>query len=632
MEKINILSLFDGISAGQVALKNIGIGIKNYYASEVDKNAIEVTQNNHPSTIQLGDVNNWRDWDIEWSKIDLLIGGSPCFVAGTKIITKGDYTPIEDVRVGDKVLTHKNRYQKVLRVGCKFSKIYEIQSQSGTVTETTSNHPYYARKRIKLWNKERGCYEFKFKEPEFIKVKDLTNDHYLATPILDTNENPLNLTEDECFLIGLYIGDGHTIKDYKKDEGGCKYRHWQLIISVGKHKLNNFKDIVGLKYYLHPHTQSTYRAVFSSKRLVNYVEQQCGTSSHTKKFGKGVLNLPNHLLKKVVEGYLFADGSFRNKTYRATTVSKDLVESLTLAVAKVFRTTTSIEFTKRAREKVIEGGLVNQSDAWTISFRKKHPKQSRAWVIDGFVWNPIKRLKETDKKKQVFNIEVDEDNSYVANNHVVHNCQGFSLSGKQLAFDDPRSKLFFVYVDILDHIKKINPGVKFLLENVKMKKSNVDIITDFLKVEPKLINSSLASAQNRERYYWFNWEMEGDIEDKNIVLSDILEYNKDYVSAAIRGRYINGKSGKTHQVLEVSGRKKSNALTTVKKDSVITPLDKGSYSGEYEYRDFTLIECERLQGFKDNYTSMVSKTQRRKALGNSWTVGIIEEIFKGLRK
>jgi site-specific DNA-cytosine methylase len=73
-----VLSLFDGISAGQVALKRAGIIVEKYYASEIDKSPISITQYNFPNTIQLGDVTKWKEWDLDWSKIDLLIGGSPC--------------------------------------------------------------------------------------------------------------------------------------------------------------------------------------------------------------------------------------------------------------------------------------------------------------------------------------------------------------------------------------------------------------------------------------------------------------------------------------------------------------------------------------------------------------------------
>lgn len=75
---MNVLSLFDGISCGRVALERAGIEINRYYASEIDKYAIQITQKNYPDIIQLGDVNEWRYWNIDWDSIDLLIGGSPC--------------------------------------------------------------------------------------------------------------------------------------------------------------------------------------------------------------------------------------------------------------------------------------------------------------------------------------------------------------------------------------------------------------------------------------------------------------------------------------------------------------------------------------------------------------------------
>lgn len=75
---MNILSLFDGISTGQLALKNANIEVTNYYASEIDKYAVAVTSKNFPDTMQLGDIKSWRNWNIDFEKIDILMGGSPC--------------------------------------------------------------------------------------------------------------------------------------------------------------------------------------------------------------------------------------------------------------------------------------------------------------------------------------------------------------------------------------------------------------------------------------------------------------------------------------------------------------------------------------------------------------------------
>jgi len=98
-------------------------------------------------------------------------------------------------------------------------------------------------------------------------------------------------------------------------------------------------------------------------------------------------------------------------------------------------------------------------------------------------------------------------------------CQGFSLAGKQLNFNDPRSALFFEYVRLL---KEVKPDY-FLLENVRMKKEYQDVISKELGVEPILINSALVSAQNRKRLYWTNIPNVTQLEDKHIYLKDIIE-------------------------------------------------------------------------------------------------------------
>ena len=114
-------------------------------------------------------------------------------------------------------------------------------------------------------------------------------------------------------------------------------------------------------------------------------------------------------------------------------------------------------------------------------------------------------------------------------------CQGFSFAGKGLAFDDPRSALFFEFVRILDECRKFNPDIKFLLENVKMKKEHLDVISQYMGVEPVCINSALVSAQSRVRYYWTNIggttpDLTGRTvsnitqpADKGILLKDIIE-------------------------------------------------------------------------------------------------------------
>jgi DNA-cytosine methyltransferase len=103
-------------------------------------------------------------------------------------------------------------------------------------------------------------------------------------------------------------------------------------------------------------------------------------------------------------------------------------------------------------------------------------------------------------------------------------CQGFSrASGSATNFDDPRSKLFWEYARIVKEAMEINPGCKFLLENVKMAQFAQDIISDTLGVSPIAINSALVSAQNRQRLYWTNIPQQEQPEDEGLVLADILD-------------------------------------------------------------------------------------------------------------
>lgn len=202
-------------------------------------------------------------------------------------------------------------------------------------------------------------------------------------------------------------------------------------------------------------------------------------------------------------------------------------------------------------------------------------------------------------------------------------CQGFSFAGKQLAFDDPRSKLFFEFVDILNHIRKVNPNIKFMLENVKMKKEHLSVITEQLCVEPILINSALVSAQNRNRYYWTNWHVEQP-EDKGIVLADIIEsgfVDKDKAHC-IYANYFKGGNLKSY----FEKNRRQLVFKKPRTEGEIPSL--AASGGNKKYRKLTPVECERLQTLPDNYTEGVSDTQRYKTLGNAWTLEVVKHIFR----
>ena len=209
-------------------------------------------------------------------------------------------------------------------------------------------------------------------------------------------------------------------------------------------------------------------------------------------------------------------------------------------------------------------------------------------------------------------------------------CQGFSFAGKQLNFDDPRSKLFWEYVRLLNALKP----KYFLLENVKMKKESMDVITRALRVDPIFINSRLFSAQNRPRMYWTNIPFDVPTEDKGIVLRDILEpevEEKYYAGKKLRESYMGGN--------QLNPKYKSQCNTIYPTDGKFATLCAGThgYSFGYvpapTYRKLTPLECERLQTVPEGYTDKgISDTQRYKMLGNGWTVDVVSHIFQGLVK
>ena len=237
-------------------------------------------------------------------------------------------------------------------------------------------------------------------------------------------------------------------------------------------------------------------------------------------------------------------------------------------------------------------------------------------------------------------------------------CQGFSFAGNNLNFDDPRSKLFFEAVRILEEAKTINPNVKFLMENVRMKKESEQVITDLLGVEPIAINSSIFSAQSRYRLYWTNLEVGEIPQDKGIVLKDILE--DDYItdrdkSHCIDANYFKGGNLKSYfekhrrqLVFSKDGLchigdadlKGHDAIKRVYhsegKSPTVTTMGGGHrepkvFEEPKAWRKLTPLECERLQTVPDNYTNHVSNTQRYKMIGNGWTIDVIAFLLSDLK-
>lgn len=204
-------------------------------------------------------------------------------------------------------------------------------------------------------------------------------------------------------------------------------------------------------------------------------------------------------------------------------------------------------------------------------------------------------------------------------------CQSLSTLGDGTGLDG-KSGLFYQFVRIKN---ETNPTY-WLLENVNGLKKGIDEITRILGVEPIRINSSLMTAQKRDRLYWTNIPNIQQPKDKGIALKDILEPGVPELSILTPGRARWVTSEKGQQCFD-----KRYAVLDPEKASCLTARSDGSWNSNYVTRGeqitrLTPIEYERLQGMPDNYTSAIRTSERYKAIGNSWSVPIIEHILSNI--
>jgi site-specific DNA-cytosine methylase len=212
-------------------------------------------------------------------------------------------------------------------------------------------------------------------------------------------------------------------------------------------------------------------------------------------------------------------------------------------------------------------------------------------------------------------------------------CQDLSSSGKRGGINADNSGLFWVFIEILEHCKKLNPDVKFLQENVgSARKKDIGIMSRALGVYPARINSSLLTAQLRDRYYWTNirtkesmFDIVSDIpqpKDKGIKYKDIITsgFVKREKSKCLLAGLYNSFCYKDEKSVEAQAYLK-------KKEMFGVPL---IYEKDY-IRTVNKVEMCRLQGFPDDYCDILSTAKAGSLLGDGWTLPIIEHIFKYIK-
>lgn len=448
--------------------------------------------------------------------IQLIVGGFPCFAAGTLITTSEGVKPIEKIRKGDMVLTHTNTFKKVVVPMVKKKKgIYELKVQGSPKTLVTEEHPIYVRERKRTWDNQIKSYKTVWSEPKWVETKDLIKGvHFIAMSENKNSYNPHNLTREDAWLIGRYVADGY-ICDGKRSGRKNSYNN-QVIFCVGKDKIEEFKKNV-TSYYV---GISEERTVYKCRIVNEWLRLLCaetGRGARNKRIPGFIIDLPKDLLKKFLDGYMSGDGSKQGNLYRANSTSKELIYGLGQIVQKLYNTPYRIHFTERPKKTVIEGRVINQQDIWEIRFYKENIKRPTGHYIDGMLYMPIKSLEyQKDFNDYVYNFEVEGDNSYVANNLTVHNCQDYSVArsrSNEKGIEGKKGVLFWEIIRLLHDIK---PRY-VLLENVdrllkapsKQRGRDFSIMLASLRdegynVEWRVINAAdYGNAQRRRRVFIF---------------------------------------------------------------------------------------------------------------------------------
>ena len=213
-------------------------------------------------------------------------------------------------------------------------------------------------------------------------------------------------------------------------------------------------------------------------------------------------------------------------------------------------------------------------------------------------------------------------------------CQDLSAAGKRAGIEGKKSSLFFIFIEILEHIKTLNPNILFFQENVgSASKLDVGIMSRALGVYPVRINSKLVTAQLRDRYYWSNiktketmFDIVTDIpqpKDKGIIFQDVLTSG-----------YTDRK--KARAVLESEERQLVNKEKLYKRYTELGMInlvfDNAEFKPNENVRILNKIELCRLQGFTDNYCDILTRNKAASLLGDGWTLPIIEHIFNFIER
>jgi len=447
--EINMSSLDDYISAYEAMAK--ALRAKNYFwlNPNIDSFA-NILSLNKPIvlTVVFGD----GEFD---GLVPLILsdqtkyGHALCMKEGTMVLTENGYKPIEQIKVGEKVLAHTGKFRKVVKLFKRYytGEMIEVKNRNGIDNiMMTPEHPVLAQiEKTKFHDKKRALKK-NIEGFNWTAVQDLSPSNFVVN-VKYPNELK-TIDKDLAFLLGAYIGDGN-LKLYQrgnyKKYGAVRY----ILDRNSKNELaEKITEIMNKKFGLLPHyyyskRDNSFHLIFYSVKVADLFKYYCGTPQN-KQINPILYSQLPEILKSFIEGWNATDGhnyvskTCSKKEYKSYsgifTSEKNLAYSLKIILDKL-QIPYSVCY-RKPREENLEKNIHKSKGGYAFSYIMSRKSYSRVYFMDKYLVSRLSQIKHIkDFKGFVYNLEVEKDNSYIVSGMIVHNCTlpraFFTYNGKK---------------------------------------------------------------------------------------------------------------------------------------------------------------------------------------------------------
>ena len=449
LKEINTADLFcgaGGASTGcdracsKLRFRRRGVAINHWSI------AVDTMRRNHPNLNTLDcKIEEAIPAELVHGKLHLLWASPTCFTKGHLVTTSRGQVPIELVEVGDMVLTHKGRWRKVIRKQHRFAPYTVIAKGAGHYgINCTGSHKFWMRSSSLEYIGEGRHAVRVYDDPQWMRIdRAIPNEALWCTPTqieeLQVPEmpEPLKTLKNPWWVIGRWLGDGCLGSG----------RHFDTSICAPHEEADMLDEALsgGSRKWARFVKRTVTNFTLTDRNTMEWLEKHFGRYSYGKSIPSWCLTMPESDRRSLWEGYMSADGYTNQKRHQANTVSKKLAISLRM-LGEGLGYRIGLNFEHRPTY-CIEGRTGESKEQYRIHFNEKMSERraKESFEEGGFSWSRVKEVSEGPKNQTVFNIEVDEDHSYVLDGIVVKNCTHFSRArGGKPKDDQQRSQPEFV--------------------------------------------------------------------------------------------------------------------------------------------------------------------------------------------